>query len=122
MKTTRANRKMGRTNEMVERIRVELSAQFSQAEFELISLGRISREMEEKWFIFLEDEWLYFHRSWTGNCIFKLRLEPNNDGYSVAEAWANGDSGQYNRKHGLGSDSELITGLIKNLLLDTTNR
>jgi len=90
--------------------------EFTQEEYNQISLGLIPQEMEDKWFIFLEDNQFFFYRSWTGHCIYQLRLERKEQGYSVAEAWVNRDSKQYSNiddKH----DIALLNFLIDNLLL-----
>lgn len=60
-----------------------------------VARGLIPETMEDRWFIFLEDQWLYFHRSWSGHCIYMLRLTPEADGWRVAEAWVNGDPEQF---------------------------
>ena len=31
--------------------------------------------MEDKWFIFMENGILYFHRSWTGVCIYQVHFD-----------------------------------------------
>lgn len=68
---------------------------FSRDEFERISLGLKPETMEGKWFIFLDGEWLSFHRSWTGICVYQVRLEQTANGHRVAEAWVNRDPEQY---------------------------
>lgn len=75
--------------------KLEIDRVFSSAEYEYLSWGLIPQEMSEKWFIYLENDWLYSHRSWTGFCIYKLRLAENDSGYKVVEAWVNRDSKQY---------------------------
>jgi hypothetical protein len=47
---------------------------YTAGEFERIKRGVIPREMEDKWFVFYEEPWLYFHRSWTGACIYAVRF------------------------------------------------
>jgi hypothetical protein len=36
--------------------------------------------MEDRWFIFAEDDVVHFHRSWTGDEVFALRLRRLPDG------------------------------------------
>jgi hypothetical protein len=72
--------------------------------------------MEDKWFIFMERDWLYFHRSWTGTCIYQIRLAREGERYVVTEALTNRKEEQYretNNEH----DSALLGFLIDNLLL-----
>ena len=71
------------------RSRLPFTGAFTQQEFECVSLGHRSRDMDDKWFIFLEGNELYFHRSWTGVCIYQVRFEKHGDTYNVIEAWVN---------------------------------
>jgi hypothetical protein len=51
--------------------------------------------LEDKWFIYLEEDWLYIHRSWTGNCIHQVRFASEDTQHRIAEAWVNRDQTQY---------------------------
>lgn len=99
-----------------KRALLEFRRHFSHTEFELLSFGKIPKQMEDKWFIFLEDPWLFFHPSWTGDCIFQLRLQCDEHGHEVAEAWVNRDTQTYNSA-GPASEIELLSRLVDKLLL-----
>lgn len=89
---------------------------FSKEEFEKISLGLLPKEMEDKWFIFEENKNIYFHRSWTGFCIYQIQLDEIEDQYAIIQVFVNRDKNQYqneDNKH----DKELLNYLIDNLLL-----
>ena len=59
-------------------------AEFDSAELAQISQGLVPQAMEDKWFIYLdEDDWLYFHRSWTGACIYAVQLLRSAEGARV---------------------------------------
>ncbi len=73
--------------------------------------GKIPRAPDDHWFIFEDDDWVSLHRSATGVCIFKLRLEDAGDEWQVAEAWANRDPDQYNS-----GDDEADTQMLERLL------
>jgi hypothetical protein len=77
------------------RTALHLERSFSFKEYERISLGCIPRDMDDRWFIYLEGEWLYLHRSWTGFCIYQVRLEAVGNSYRIAESWVNKDREQY---------------------------
>ncbi len=47
-----------------ELTKVDIDLKFSEDQFLKIKNGFVPRQMEDKWFIFYEDECLYFHRSW----------------------------------------------------------
>jgi O-acetyl-ADP-ribose deacetylase (regulator of RNase III) len=68
---------------------------FAADEYRHLQAGFRPREMEDKWFIFFEENWLNFHRSWTGYCIFRLYIQPVGETYQIIEAWATRDPGQY---------------------------
>ncbi len=98
------------------RATLDFKRTFSQGETACLRQGFVPRDMDDRWFIFLEDDWLYFHRSWTGFCVFQVRLEPAGDGYTVAETWACRDPEQY-RWTSDSSDVAQLNRLINHLLL-----
>ncbi|MGF6226235.1 hypothetical protein QFZ27_000190 [Inquilinus ginsengisoli] len=93
-----------------------LSLTFSDADGEKLRLGHIPEDMDDKWFIFFQDGWLYFHRSWTGDCIFGLRLDGFPSGVRVVESWASRDKERYNSV-GVERERELVRQLIRTRLL-----
>jgi len=95
---------------------LSLQLEFTEAEYERLAFGLVPQAMEDKWFIFLEEDVLYFYRSWTGSCIYQVRLSKDGEGYSIAEAYVNRDPDQYpetDRSY----DGKLLLFLINNLLL-----
>ncbi len=81
-----------------ERAPLWLGEVYTLEEFESIRYGFLPGQMEDKWFIFYEDSWLYLHRSWTGYCIFALKFEPLDDGFAIIESWVNTDPRQYGER------------------------
>ncbi|OYE00476.1 hypothetical protein [Nostoc sp. 'Peltigera membranacea cyanobiont' 232] len=75
--------------------KIALEKLYSQEEFDRITAGVIPEQMEDKWFIFYEAPWIYFHRSWTGFCIFKVRFEVVGDSVKIAEVQVNRDPAEY---------------------------
>lgn len=72
-----------------EREEIPYEDTFTADEMDLISQGYIPEAMEEKWFIYFADEWLYLHRSWTGYCYYMVQLEKTGDSFQVAQAFVN---------------------------------
>jgi hypothetical protein len=99
-----------------ERESLGFEALFSDAEAEQMMIGLVPREMEDKWFIYHEDSWLRFHRSWTGICIYALRLEPSPSGIRVLDSWVNRDPEQY-KASDIAYDRKLVRFLIDAFLL-----
>lgn len=55
-------------------VRVNWYREFTVNEIATMKLGHIPNEMEDRWFFYEKDDIVYFHRSWTGFCIFQLHL------------------------------------------------
>jgi O-acetyl-ADP-ribose deacetylase (regulator of RNase III) len=98
------------------RARIAVARRIDAAEYERLAYGMIPQEMEDKWFIYLRDGSLYFHRSWTGFCIFVVRLQEVPGGWAVAEAWVNREPEQY-KSTDVEHDVLLLRFLIERLLL-----
>jgi len=89
------------------------SAVYALEEFQEIILGLIPEEMEDKWFIYYDEPWLYLHRSWTGYCIYKVRFQEHPSGFQAVEALVNCEPSQYEAR-----DDEAEGRLLK-ILLDS---
>jgi hypothetical protein len=102
------------------RARLKLTRSFSPEEHRRLALGLVPKGMEDKWLIFLEDGWLYFHRSWTGKCVYTVRLRAEGaegEGSAIEEAWVNRDPEEYKRTDDA-YDARLLGFLMDRLLLD----
>jgi len=53
---------------------LEIYLEFTESQFNKIKNGLIPEEMEDKWFIYYEQGFLHFHRSWTGHGLFKAKI------------------------------------------------
>lgn len=96
--------------------RIEIDLFLTNKQFSKLVKGLIPHEMEDKWFIFYENEWLYFHRSWTGYGLYKAQLTKEIDGYSIREFWAERNKEKYGNEND-SHDSEVFTFLIARGLL-----
>ena len=95
---------------------LDFAAVFDDAGTELLVLGLVPREMEDKWFIYFEQGWLFLHRSWTGACIYGVQLERSPEGARVVDSWVSRDPTQY-KGTDLDYDRKLLRFLIDALLL-----
>jgi len=83
--------------------KIDISMQLTAGQLPKLSFGCIPKEMDEKWsisnedvspyssfswFVFCEDDCLFFHRAWTNRGIYKTQLLKENDGYHITEFWA----------------------------------
>lgn len=95
---------------------LDYKAEFTPEEFEKISLGLKPEQMEDKWLIEMEGDALFFYRSWTGHCVFRVEFGRSGDRYAVKRALANRNADQYNSP-GDDYDAALLGFLIEVLLL-----
>ena len=79
--------------------------------------GLVPGQMEDKWFIYWQDDVLYFHRSWTGFCVYVVRFEFEGKSYRMVEADLNRERSEYGQTND-DHDAAMISYLIDVLLLD----
>jgi len=96
---------------------LELDLVVSDAVAERMRGGVVPREMEDRWFVYFEDGWLNFHRSWTGAHIFALRLDGAPFGVRVIDGWVSRDSADYSSP-GIDEDRKLVRSLVGSLFGD----
>jgi len=96
-----------------KKAKVSINRIFSNEEYGQLKHGIIPSVMEDKWFVFMEDDTLFFHRSWSGVCIYEVHL---NREHEISGAWVNRDISQYQEKD-IDYDGKLLTFLIENLML-----
>ena len=79
----------------LKRTTIHLDRTFSLQEMKHIRKGVIPEQMEDKWFIYWKDGNLFFHRSWTGFCIYVVRFVAKADNFMMIEADVNRNPKQY---------------------------
>jgi hypothetical protein len=97
--------------------KLQVNRTFSEEEYRHMQKGLIPKDMDDRWFIYFEDDWLFFHRSWTGYCVYQVRLEPCASGWCIAETWVNGDREQF-RPQSTKDSEKLLLGVIDHVLLN----
>lgn len=96
--------------------RIEIDLRFTKALHQCLKKGVLPHKMEEKWFVFFEDEWLYFHRSWTGIGIYKAEVIPMEEGFCIKEFWVERNEERYSCVDDE-MDRDTLTFLIAECLL-----
>lgn len=72
--------------------------------------------MQDKWFIFFENDWLFFHRSWTGYGIYKAKIININEKFYTNEFFVERNKEKYQNKD-IDMDINAFKKLITNFLL-----
>lgn len=93
-----------------------LEGSYTREEYVTISQGFVPGSSVDKWFIYLDGEWLYFHRSASGSCIFQLQITPDEAGYAAGVLLVNQHPSQY-RSLSDEYDVALVSYLIDAVLL-----
>ena len=96
--------------------RIYIDMLFTYKQFSRLSIGLIPQQMEDKWFVYYENEWLYFHRSWTGYGMYQAKLNKEISGYSIKEFLVERNQEKY-RNEDDKTDIETFSFLITNVLL-----
>ena len=90
-------------------------AAFSHSEMARLKQGLIPSEMEDKWFIYFENDVLYFHRSWTGFGAFQVHFENTEGGAKVSEAYGASETSMSEKDAAF--SASLVSYLIDRTLL-----
>jgi len=99
-----------------KRTTIRLNHFFTAEEMQRICRGVVPEQMEDKWFIYWKADSLYFHRSWTGVCVYVVRFNTQKDGWTMSAADVNRDAKQYSEVSDE-TDREMVSYLIDVLLL-----
>ena len=78
-----------KTQDFGELVELPYAAHFDEKDFERLKRGLIPKQMEDKWFVYFEDNTLFFHRSWTGKAVYQVKFEPRERGATVNAAFVN---------------------------------
>ena len=100
---------------------IAYTSSFSLQELARVENGLIPLGMDDKWFIFHDEPYVFFHRSWTGKPVYRLKIERAESEFRVSEAlWAN----EFAKAKDVGLlsenpdyQSQLLDFLVSNFLL-----
>ncbi len=89
---------------------------FDDEQFSRLKEGHIPQGMDDKWFIYYEEPYLFLHRSWTGRPVYRIALKCLQNGAEVTEALWSKDLAN-DSKLDIQYQVRLIDFLVSNLLL-----
>ena len=95
---------------------ISVERTFSRSEMDRIRRGLVPEQMEDKWFIYWKDNALFFHRSWTGYCIYVVHFATEYGLWKMTQAEVNRNPEQY-KKMSDERDAKMISYLVDVLLL-----
>ena len=97
------------TKEMPKRhAEFTMERKFTPEEVENLRFGNVPQAMEDKWFVYMEGDTLFAHRSWTGYCIYRVKFDFGSGRHRVT---VNRDPAQYTCTDE-SVDWELLNGLL----------
>lgn len=76
----------------------KLDITITDKEFQILKNGIFAKSMDEKWNIFVLKDNIYFSRSWTNYCIYKVRYEIEKQSCRLNQVFIARDSNQYRFK------------------------
>ena len=94
----------------LEREEFTVSWTFTSDVGQRMAAGFIPDTFEDRWFILMEDGWLYFHRAQTGTCIFGLKVDITTEETKVSRGWVNRSTSYISE--GIKKDIETVRILI----------
>ncbi len=101
-----------KTEEMPEQVEsFVMERSLTDSETEYIKEGHRPQEMEDKWFMYYENNTLFIHRSWTGYCIYKIDLSKQGE----LNVTVNRNPEQY-KENSVENDRIMVNILINQLL------
>lgn len=75
---------------------IAVNWKLDQEAYKRLQLGHLAHEMEDKWNVYVEDNTVHLHRSWTGMELFRFTLQPaDNDTYTVSQFEVEQDPERY---------------------------
>lgn len=74
---------------------LELKKELADSEFAKVKEGSLPENQDDRWIIYYDLPWLYFHRSWTRNCIYKIHITNEKASCFIDKVLINGDKNQY---------------------------
>lgn len=84
-------------------------------EFLKLSAGIKPASMDDKWFVYYQNESIYFHRSWLGHCIFIAQVEKEKNGVLLGNVIANKKPDQFGMQD-IDAKKEMFNKLVDYLL------
>lgn len=83
----------------------------SHSKYSKLKAGIKATNMDDKWFVYSMYNSIYFHRSWTGHCIYIVNVKKDNGNIFLENVVVNRNSAQFGTR-----DIELNKDMSKKLV------
>jgi hypothetical protein len=93
----------------------DIGLTFKADEFKQFDNGIFANDMDDKWNIFVLDNFMYWVRSWTDYCIYKIQLIRQDDNITLQKGFVTREKSQYNSVN-LDKDKILFLQLLQIIL------
>lgn len=93
----------------------QLDLEVSDAEFKIFEEGIYAGSMDEKWHVFVLSDIIYFARSWTNFCIYKVFIKRHDHTIALCDFQVSRNDNQYKNKD-LAFDTILLKKLLQTYL------
>jgi hypothetical protein len=109
---------MARMKPLGPRAQVAYRRTLSPAEVAALRAGLWPRDMDDRWIVYLGEDGLAMHRSWSGHCIYSVPASATSEGGLVlGPLFVSDDAASYRRQ----DDTKEIE-MVDYLIDDTVNR
>jgi hypothetical protein len=101
-----------------------LNIKLTESEFQAVLIGFLPKDTDDRWFMYVNEGWINLHRSWTGHCIFRIKVEVMNEGWLLNGLQVNRDHNQYKSTNIEADKNEaesVLRYLIKKRITETIN-
>ncbi len=89
-----------------------LDITLAKSEFAPFFTGVYAKSTDEKWNIFVIEEYIYWARSWTDHCIYKIRYEKNGSDFQLSTLQVSRKSSEY-KSQNLDHDVMIFKRMLK---------
>ena len=90
-----ATKNSWKTLPMLQPKKVAISLSLDMKQFNTLRLGVVPAQMEDKWFVYFHNQYIHFHRSWTGYEIYRAKLISDENTYYIDEFWVESNPDRY---------------------------
>lgn len=74
---------------------IEMNLYLSESNMNILRKGHLPEAQEDHWFMYCDDEYIRYYRSWTGVCAFEAHYHQDSKGYVIDHLRMNHDLAEF---------------------------